>query len=38
VAEYGQFKIVFEAIAELMTPPEKPDRIYPVKLGLATCF
>jgi hypothetical protein len=38
VAEYGQFKIVFEAIAELMTPPEKPDRIYPVKLGLAMCF
>ena len=26
VAEYGQFKIVFEAIAELMTPPEKPTR------------
>jgi hypothetical protein len=33
-----QFKIVFKAIAELMSPPEKPHRIYPVKLGLAMCF
>jgi hypothetical protein len=31
-----QFRVVFEAIRQLMTPPEKPrKRIYPVKFGLA---
>jgi hypothetical protein len=33
-----QFKIVFDAIRELMTPPAKPRRIYPVKFRLASCF
>ena len=32
-----QFKIVFEAIAELMAPPEKPKRIHPVKRRFAVC-
>jgi hypothetical protein len=31
-----QFRVVFEAIRQLMAPPEKPrKRIYPVKLRLA---
>jgi hypothetical protein len=30
-----QFKIVFEAIAKLTTPPKEARRIYPVRLGLA---
>lgn len=29
---------IFEAIRQLMTPPEKPRRIYPVKFRLASCF
>ena len=33
-----KFKIVLEAIAELMTAREKTRQIYPVKLGLAMCF
>jgi len=33
-----QFKIVFDAIRELMTPPAKPRRIYPVRFRLASCF
>ncbi|MBW1675501.1 MAG: hypothetical protein JRF30_00490 [Deltaproteobacteria bacterium] len=28
---------VFEAIRELMTPPEKSRRIYPVKSGFPEC-
>ncbi len=30
-----QFKIVFDAIRALMTPPEKPRKIYPVKFAFA---
>ncbi len=30
-----QFKIVFDAIRALMTPPEKPRKIYPVKFTFA---
>ena len=31
-----QFKVVFDAIRELMTPPEKPRRIYPAKFRFAS--
>ena len=30
-----QIQAIFEAIRQLMTPPEKPKKIYPVKFSLA---
>ncbi len=31
----AQFRVVFDAIRALMTPPEKPRKIYPVKFTFA---